>query len=82
MNNKATGANLPRASANAIESFRIFQPPIKLQNQFAAIVEKVELIKKQYYMSLIELENMYSVLSQNAFKGDLKSKKNLTEYEN
>ncbi|MCD6388952.1 MAG: hypothetical protein J7L69_06035, partial [Desulfobulbaceae bacterium] len=46
-------------------------PPIALQNQFAAIVEKVEGIKNRYQQSLTELENLYGTLSQKAFKGEL-----------
>ena len=46
-------------------------PPLQIQNQFAAIVEKVEVIKTKYNESLIELENLYASLSQRAFKGEL-----------
>lgn len=46
-------------------------PPIALQKQFAVIVEKFEGIKSHYQHSLIELENLYAVLSQKAFKGEL-----------
>ncbi len=71
MNNKATGANLPRASAGAIENFKTYQPPLELQTKFATIVEKVESLKTQYQQSLTELQNMYGVLSQKAFNGEL-----------
>jgi restriction endonuclease S subunit len=46
-------------------------PPIELQKQYASIVEKVESIKSHYQHSLTELENLYDVLSQKAFKGEL-----------
>lgn len=46
-------------------------PPIDQQNQFAAMVEKVEGIKSRYQKSLIDLENLYGALSQKAFKGEL-----------
>jgi len=46
-------------------------PLIELQNQFAAIVEKIESIKARYTQSLEELENLYGSLSQRAFKGEL-----------
>ena len=49
-------------------------PPLKLQNQFASIVKKVDSLKREYQASLTELENMYGVLSQKAFKGELKIK--------
>lgn len=55
----------------ALKSLKIPIPPIVLQNEFAAIVEKVESLKTEYQKSLVELENMYGVLSQKAFKGEL-----------
>lgn len=56
---------------NDIKSFPIIIPKIELQNKFVTIVEKVEFLKKEYEASLRELENMYGVLSQKAFKGEL-----------
>ena len=52
-------------------NFEIVFPPLALQNQFAAIVEKVESIKAKYSKSLDELENLYGSLSQRAFRGEL-----------
>ena len=46
-------------------------PPIELQDQFAAIVEKVEVLKTSYLQSLTDLEALYGTLSQKAFKGKL-----------
>jgi type I restriction enzyme S subunit len=46
-------------------------PPRNLQNQFAAIVEKVEGLKSRYQQSLTDLESLYGALSQKAFKGEL-----------
>lgn len=46
-------------------------PPIELQNQFAALVEKVEGIKSNYQHSLTNIEALYGALSQKAFKGKL-----------
>jgi len=53
------------------EKITMIKPPIALQNQFAAIVEKVESIKSRYQQSLAELETLYGALSQKAFKGEL-----------
>ncbi len=47
------------------------KPPPELQNQFATIVEKVEVLKSRYQQSLYELESLYGTLSQQAFKGEL-----------
>lgn len=54
-----------------IRGFDLVVPPLPLQNQFAAIVEKVESIKDKQAQSLAELENLYTSLSQRAFKGEL-----------
>ena len=53
------------------ERITMILPPIPLQAQFAAIVEKVESMKSRYVQSLTELENLYGSLSQRAFKGEL-----------
>ncbi len=54
-----------------IRSFPVIKPPIDLQNQFAAIVEKVESLKSRYQQSLTDLKVLYGALSQKAFKGEL-----------
>ena len=53
------------------KKFQFIYPSIELQNKFVNIVEKVEALKTQYQQSLTELQNMYGVLSQKAFKGEL-----------
>lgn len=71
MTAKSAGANLPRASAGAIESLEVYKPPISIQDKFAKLVEKAETLKVEYKKSLIELENLFGVLSQKAFKGEI-----------
>lgn len=46
-------------------------PPIKLQEKFVTIVNKVENLKSRYQQSLTDLESLYGALSQKAFKGEL-----------
>lgn len=46
-------------------------PPIEMQNQFAAIVEKVDAMEVKYNESLVEMEKLYDSLSQRAFRGEL-----------
>lgn len=58
-------------SMQKLRALNLPVPPIALQNQFAAIVEKVESLKSIYTKSLTELENLYGALSQRAFKGEL-----------
>ncbi|WP_198781899.1 restriction endonuclease subunit S [Shewanella putrefaciens] len=61
------------ASINStqLKNFPTVIPPIELQNQFATIVEKVEVLKSRYQQSLNDLESLYGALSQNAFRGEL-----------
>lgn len=74
-------AQIKRRSKNAVNQssinqqdvllFSVLIPEKTLQNQFAAIVNKVEALKAKYTQSLSELENLYGSLSQRAFKGEL-----------
>lgn len=68
---KNSGSTVGHVNVKDIKQFRILNPPIKLQTQFAQIVEKTEALKTQYQQSLQELENLYGSLSQKAFKGEL-----------
>jgi type I restriction enzyme S subunit len=68
---KNSGSTVGHVNVKDIKQFRVYYPPIELQNQFAAIVLKIEALKTLYQQSLLELENFYGSLSQMAFKGDL-----------
>jgi len=70
-NSKIRAAGVPKLALFRIEEISLLMPPIELQNKFVAIVEIVEVLKKEYDASLKELENMYGVLSQKAFSGEL-----------
>ena len=61
------------ASINStqLKNFPLIIAPIDLQNNFAAIADKVESLKNLYQQSLTDLENLYGALSQKAFKGEL-----------
>jgi len=68
--------NAPQAAQKNINleilrSLKIPKPDIEAQNQFAEIVNKVEVLKEIYQKSLEELENLYGSLSQRAFRGEL-----------
>jgi len=65
------GAGVPDLHLIEIKSFEIPVPPIELQTEFADIVSKTETLKDEYKKSLVELENLYGSLSQQAFKGEL-----------
>jgi len=68
-----TGADgaFTHMNTGVLDKLEFPYPPVDLQDQFAAIVEKVEGLKSRYQQSLAELENLYSALSQKAFKGEL-----------
>ncbi|WP_167483295.1 restriction endonuclease subunit S [Leptospira bourretii] len=65
------GANISNINQKILEDLKIPFPPVPLQNQFAAVVEKVEALKERYQESLRELEALYGALSQRAFRGEL-----------
>ncbi|MCK6610889.1 MAG: restriction endonuclease subunit S [Bacteroidia bacterium] len=69
---KNSGSTVGHVNVKDIKQFRVYYPPIELQNQFAQIVEKTEALKSQYQQSLQELENLYGSLSQKAFRGELR----------
>lgn len=46
-------------------------PPPQMQDNFVLIADKVERLKSLYQQSLTDLESLYGVLSQQAFKGEL-----------
>ena len=58
-------------NAQELQDIPILKPPIELQNQFEAIVAKVESLRAQYTQSLTNIESLYGNLSQKAFKGEL-----------
>ena len=65
------GGTMDIINVGIVKEIKISIPPIKLQNKFAATVEKAEKVKEQYKTSLKELENLFGSLSQRAFKGEL-----------
>ncbi len=65
------GGGQPYLNLTKIKAFKVIVPPLPLQNQFAEIVNKVEVLKAKYQKSLEELENLYASLSQRAFRGEL-----------
>lgn len=65
------GGTMDIINSGIVKEIKVPVPPIELQNKFATIVQKVEVLKNEYQASLRELENMYGVLSQKAFKGEL-----------
>jgi type I restriction enzyme, S subunit len=64
-----TGADdtFTHMNTGILDGIKFPYPPLKLQTQFAHIVQKAEALKAHYQTSLQELENLYGSLSQRAF---------------
>ncbi|MEY4316692.1 MAG: hypothetical protein RI902_500 [Pseudomonadota bacterium] len=61
--------NLPPMSV--MKEIPFIYPPLKLQQDFTNIYQKVDALKSEYHQSLTNLEALYGALSQQAFKGEL-----------
>ena len=68
---KLNGATREALTKEDVCSLIISLPPLPLQNQFAEIVQKTEIIKQRFQKSLEELNHLYQSLSQRAFQGKL-----------
>ena len=64
------GVRQANISNNDIAELEINIPPLPLQTQFAAIVEKTEAQKALMLQSLTEMENNFNSLMQRAFRGE------------
>ncbi|MGJ0455509.1 restriction endonuclease subunit S [Aliarcobacter cryaerophilus] len=69
--NVAKGASYPAVSNNDILNLKISIPPLELQNKFASIVERIEIIKEKENQKLKQLEDLHNSLMQKAFKGEI-----------
>ncbi len=58
-------------SFNSVKSIQVFLPPIAIQNKFSSIVKEIETIKEQQKNSKEQIDNLFNVLMQKAFKGEL-----------
>lgn len=71
LDQKATQVAQKNINLKILNSLNIPIPPIKLQEKFANIVKKVEEMKKVQESSTLEVSNLFNVLMQKAFKGEL-----------
>lgn len=67
----SSSTTLPILNKGDFEKIEIIKPPLSLQNEFAKIVEKVEILKAQYQDSSKALEKLFGSLNQKAMNGDL-----------
>lgn len=68
----ASGGTQPNLNTTIMKNFNIYLPPLKLQNKFASIVEKIETIKEKENQKLQQLENLHNSMMNKAFKGEIK----------
>lgn len=66
------GATIQGITAPVLKDLNTILPPIKEQNKFASIVEKIETIKEKENKKLNQLEDLHNSLMQKAFKGEVK----------
>ena len=65
---KVSGAKMPRIIMSDFKKLKISLPGIKLQNEFAEFVTKIDKLKFEAEKSLKEMENLYDSLMQKFFK--------------
>jgi len=69
--NKVVGANYPAVSNKQVLDVEIPVPSEKLQNEFADIGQQVEILKAKFKESKMCLDNLFSSIMQQAFRGEL-----------
>jgi type I restriction enzyme S subunit len=65
------GATIQGITSDNIKKLDAILPPLPLQQKFAKIVEHVEKLKEKQQKSKEKLDEMFNVLMQRAFKGEL-----------
>lgn len=67
LEDNSTKSTIKNVGLKAIREYRLIAPPLSLQNQFAAFVERVDKQKRTVQQSLEKLELMKKVLMQEYF---------------
>lgn len=65
------GTGVPTLNRNNFNKEYIIDVPIKLQNQFASIAQKIENLKAEQEKQLLEMEALYASVSHAAFSSTL-----------
>ena len=68
---RSTGANLPRISPNELGNFEVICPSIQFQNEFARVVEQIEKVRIIQKPLKENIDDLFEILMQKAFKGEL-----------
>lgn len=72
LNSLGRGATFKEISKTIVSKIKIPLPSIALQEKFASIVERVEKIKEAQGKSGKEIDDLFGVLMQRAFRGELR----------
>ncbi len=64
-----SGSAQPQLSVIHLKRLNIILPPLKLQQQFASRIEKIQSLKEQHHKSLSESDNLFNSFMQKSFKG-------------
>ncbi|CAM1353678.1 restriction endonuclease subunit S [Tenacibaculum halocynthiae] len=65
------GAIMSGLNLTIIKNLKLPKPPIQKQKEFNLIVQKHQILKKNFKSSLLEIQNLYGSINQKAFKGEL-----------
>lgn len=79
LRSKAPQAARANINNETIKPIKIVIPPSKKLNKFSKIALKTMDLKKQFKNSLVELENLFGIISQKAFNGKLDLSKVIIE---
>jgi type I restriction enzyme S subunit len=71
LESKAKGVTMKNLNSTTIGNLYVLNPPLLEQNRFESIISRVESEKNGYQKSLVDLENLYTSLSQRAFNGKI-----------
>jgi type I restriction enzyme S subunit len=65
------GSASPHVNVKDIKKFIIFIPPISIQQNYSAIVKKIDAMKEKFQKSSLRSEQLFNSISQRAFRGEL-----------
>jgi type I restriction enzyme, S subunit len=68
---KASSTTLPYMNKSVCNSVPVIVPPLNQQQNFAARVQAVDVLKITYRRALVELDAIFASLQQRAFSGEL-----------
>lgn len=63
--------NQSNISPTLLKKFEMYLPPMEMQNKFVKISEQVKLYERYQKESSYQINNLFNVLVQKAFKGEL-----------